>query len=637
MTHLLSALVLTAGLAACFGYGWLWLRLLKVADRSDPLHVPYALGLGMGTLAYLTLAVGLLGFLTRPVLGALTLVGWALLGLSLRSRIRTPKPPGQADRLALVLWGFVALLAGVTLISALRVPDGMDWDGLSYHLAAPKLYLRAGRIFFIPYDSHTQFPFTLEMLFTFGLAFGGPSAAKLFHWAAGWLAAVAVGRWTMRLSAGGRPVPAWAGAAAALAFGSMPLVLWEIGTSYVDLGTALFQFLALAALLDAVSFHEGRPVLDPRRAILAGVFTGFALGTKYTALMQFGLLGLGLCGLLVRTAPEDRKKTWIAATSFVLAGIAVASPWYVKNWIWVHNPVYPFFYRFFPNSYSWNAEAEKGYAAEQTFFGLGTGPQAMLNVFWNLALHGRAFYVKEPKTLMGDKLGSLGPLWAGLVPLVFWTRKLDWRALVCLLYSLASITLWLLMTQQTRYLLPVFAPLAVFVGVVLAGLDSRFMRSITAIFVAISALSSLAMHREMAGHSLRVVTGQISEQDYLRASLPGLYDACEFINQLPTASKVALYQETRGFFLDRDYYWANPGQNNEIPYDTLKSGSELGAFLRGMGITHLLINYDFAGDQGTAPWYRLLMDGIRTGKLEEVFRSEGAELERKGVMVYVIR
>lgn len=639
MTHLLSAIVAAVGLAACYGYGWLWLQLLKSTDRSDPLRVPYALGLGMGTLAYVMLGVGLLGFLTRPVLGGLAAIGWVLLAVALRSGPKSPPPQsrGGVDRLAVAIWCFVALLAGVTALSALRVPDGMDWDGLSYHLAAPKIYLRAGRIVFIPYDSHTQFPFTVEMLFTFGLAFGGPGAAKLFHWAAGWLTAIAVGLWTSRLTAGGRPVPAWVGAAAAVAFGSMPLVLWEIGTSYVDLGTALFQFLALAALLDAVSFQEGRPVLDPRRAALAGIFTGFALGTKYTALIQFGLLGLGLCALLVRAAPAERKKTWLAATTFLAASVVVASPWYVKNWIWVHNPVYPFFYRFFPHSYSWNAEAEKGYAGEQAFFGLGKSPQSMLSVFWNLAVHGRAFYIKEPKTLMGDKLGSLGPLWAGLLPLVFWTRRLDWRAAACLLYTLASVTIWLLMTQQTRYLLPVFAPLAVFVSVVVAGLDSRFMRGCAVAFMALSAVCSLGMHREMAGYSVRVITGQISERDYLRASLPGLYDACEFVNQLPETSKVALYQETRGFYLDRDYYWANPGQNNEIPYDSLKSGGELGSFLQGMGITHILINYDFSGDQSPAPWYRLVIDGIRTGKFEEVFRSEGAVLERKGVMVYAIR
>jgi hypothetical protein len=633
-------LVATAGLAACFGYGWLWLRLLRTADRTDPLHVPYALALGMGTLGYLILAAGLLGGLTRPVLALLSVVGWALAVAGLRSW-RKAAPGTDAEKpegVTTALWGLVALLAAITAISALRVPDGWDWDGLSYHLAAPKIYLRAGRIVFIPYDSHTDFPFTLEMLFTYGLAFGGTGAAKLFHWAAGWLTAVSVGLWTRRLSANGRPVPRWAGAVAALAFGSMPLVLWEIGTAYIDLGTACFQFLALAALLDGIRFQAGRPALDARQLVLAGVFTGFALGTKYTALIQFGLLGLGLCWVLVRASPEGRAKTWVAAALFLVASLAVASPWYVKNWIWVHNPVYPFFYRFFPHSYSWNAEAERGYSGEQDQFGFGTAPAAVLSVFWNLAVHGRAFFIKAPKTLLGDKLGSLGPLWAGLLPLVFWARRLDWRSVACLAYSLASIGIWLLMTQQTRYLLPVFAPLAVFVGVLLAGLDSRLVRRAALGFVGLTTLMSVGMHLPMAQTALRVVSGQISERDYLHVVLPGLYDAAEFINsQLPPGSKVALYQETRGFYLDRDYFWGNPGQHNEIPYDQLKSTDDLVAALRRLGITHVLINYEFSRDQGEAPWYRLLMGAIRTGRLEEIYRSEGAELERKGVMVYVIR
>jgi len=603
------------------------------------MNVPYALALGMGTLAYLVLAVGLLGFLTRPMLCGVAVGGLALLYAAVRSG-SIPAVGTKwisANRLAAGIWCFVALLAGVTAISALRVPDGMDWDGLSYHLAAPKIYLREGRIVFIPYDSHTQFPFTMEMLFTFGLAFGGTGAAKLFHWAAGWLTALAVGLWTMRLHAAGRQTPAWAGAAAAVTFGSMPLVLWEIGTAYVDLGTALFQFLALAALLDAVGFRDGRTVLDPRRAIIAGVLSGFALGTKYTALIQFGLLGLGLCWLLLRSAPQERGKTWAAATTFVLASLVVASPWYIKNWIWVHNPVYPFFYRFFPHSYSWNAEAEKGYAGEQSQFGFGTGIPAVLKIFWNLAVHGREFYVKEPKTLYGDKLGSLGPIWAGLLPLIFWARRLDWRAIACLLYALASIGIWMAMTQQTRYLLPVFAPFAVFIGVLLAGLDSQFVKRTAATFVGVSAVLGLVMHLVMAESALRVVTGEVPEREYLRASLPGLYDAAEFINRLPAGTKVALYQETRGYYLDRDYFWANPGQHNEIPYDKLKSGEELVDFLRTLGITHVLINNQFARDQATAPWYRLLIGAVRSGRLEEVYRSEGAELERKGVMVYAIR
>src|SRR5205823_3823427 len=86
---------------------------------------------------------------------------------------------------------------------ALAPPADLDWDGLSYNLAAPKVYLRDHRIHFIAYDSHTNFPFTVEMLYTLGLAWGGAVAAKLFHWSMAWLTALAVGAWVQRHLRGG--------------------------------------------------------------------------------------------------------------------------------------------------------------------------------------------------------------------------------------------------------------------------------------------------------------------------------------------------------------------------------------------------------------------------------------------------
>ena len=46
----------------------------------------------------------------------------------------------------------VVSLALITLVPALAPPTDLDWDGLSYHLAAPKRYLRHHRIGFIAYD-----------------------------------------------------------------------------------------------------------------------------------------------------------------------------------------------------------------------------------------------------------------------------------------------------------------------------------------------------------------------------------------------------------------------------------------------------------------------------------------------------
>lgn len=596
----------------------------------------------MGTLGYLILAAGLMGQLSRPALGALVVMGWLLAvwgtrqGLLQRERSAVPIAPFERY-LALVAWAFLAVLAVSTLLSAVRNPDGLDWDSLSYHLAAPKIYLREGRIRFIPYDSHTDFPFTLEMLYTLGLAFGGAGAAKLFHWAAGWLTALAIGRWTSQQQVAGQRVPAWAGPVAAAIFASMPVVLWEMGTAYIDLGTALFQFLALVTIINAVEWKEGRPRVHMAGAALAGVLSGFALGTKYTALLQFGLLGLGLVCVLLRTSPWERPVAFKAVLLFLVAGVGVASPWYLKNWLWVHNPVYPFFFSLFPHSFSWTRQAEIAYATEQRSFGLGRGPEQAANVFWNLGLHGRAFYINL-RTLTGDKLGSLGPMWAGLLPLLLWTRGLNRRVWALLAYGLASLVVWFIMSQQVRYLMPVFAPMAVVATLGVVALSSRLVKSAAGAFVALGLVLSLALYWPLVLNSVQLLTGQVDEAQYLDASMvPGTYQAAQFVNQLPEGSTVALYQETRGYYFDRPYFWANPLQHDLIPYDRLERWDELAAELRKFGITHVLINYNFSQGVQAERWYQLLMDGIRSGRLEEVFRSDGAELERKGVMVYAIR
>jgi hypothetical protein len=131
-------------------------------------------------------------------------------------------------------------VAGVTLVAALAPPGGNDWDGLAYHLAAPKVYLRHGRIHFIPYDSHTDFPFTMEMLYSLGLALAGAPLAKLLHWSTGGLTALAVAAFwrTHLLRSGSEPrartrSPAtWAPPLAAALFLSVPHVAWEATTPY---------------------------------------------------------------------------------------------------------------------------------------------------------------------------------------------------------------------------------------------------------------------------------------------------------------------------------------------------------------------------------------------------------------------
>ena len=67
----------------------------------------------------------------------------------------------------------------LSLVQSLTPP--WDYDGLMYHLQGPVTFLEEESIKFSLNNWQINNPFTLEMLFTFGLAFNSDSFAKLIH------------------------------------------------------------------------------------------------------------------------------------------------------------------------------------------------------------------------------------------------------------------------------------------------------------------------------------------------------------------------------------------------------------------------------------------------------------------------
>jgi hypothetical protein len=319
--------------------------------------------------------------------------------------------------------------------------------------------------------------------------------------------------------------------------------------------------------------------------------------------------------------------------------VLVACPWYVKNYLWTNNPVYPFFYSLFPDSVYWTREAEAAYQKEQAFFGLGKEPLALLMAPWNLAMKGWAFFTvltrhAPPGTLPyfdGLQRGGISAAFLALVPLALFTRRWDRRLTGLIGYALALLVPWFFLTQQSRYLLPVAASLAVVAAAVVANLEVDLTRWAAGIFVGVVLLLHAAWGCDkVLARALPVVSGQVTQSDYLRRTFQA-YEASEFINQLPPGSKVAFFQETRGFYLDRDYLWANPLQNTLIPYRDLKNGVELARFMKErLGVTHVLFNRVGAEGSKKDAWYRLLQDAIDREELILLHESRGVE-------VYAIR
>jgi len=593
---------------ACVGAGQ-QICLLLGMKKADLTHrFLFSSAFGLGFLAYATLALGLAGALTRTALMvliiALLLVGGPQLvrfgrelGNRLKAAASTTVGPWQSATGA-----FFALVGFFTLIGALAPSTSNDWDGLSYHLAAAKIYITQGRIRPIWWMSHSNFPFTWEMLYTLGLALHGQALAKLFHWLAGVLTAGCV--YALATAVFSKR----AGTMAAFCFAAVPLVLWEGTSASNDLAGALFTALALLAWLRWRNEGEW--------GWLAGsaVSCGFALGCKMTA----GALWLFLA-ISTAVACSRMKRPGRELLGFLLISAAVACPWYLKSYIWTGNPVYPFFYNLFGGAY-WSRQAAAEYRQEQLGFGMGRSLWAFLGAPFNLTFSGDWFSNRpgQPFTVTTQ---SIGPLFLALIPGLFFARPLRREARWLLGFAAFFMLSWFFLTQHVRYALPVLPVLAALAGGgadAAPGLAKSAARAVCA-FVGFFALCLLLL---LAWPGLRAALCLESEDEYLRRNLD-YYPTVEMVNSLPAGSKVLLYGETRGFYFDVPYMWGN--HHHEIfRYDRMRGPADLVKAYRKQGVTHLLMTriFEAAVQSEDKPLARRLRQAIEA---EMVVPAQGVE------------
>src|SRR5271157_1535835 len=192
-----------------------------------------------------------------------------------------------------------------------------SFDGAGYHLGFVARYLREHGFHPVTWNLYASLSQGVEMLYLFAFAFGRHSAASMVHFA--FLLAL-----TWQVFAYGRRVGfPMAGACAALMVFASPLVGVDGTSAYIDvaLASVVFTLFHLLQIWD-----EGR---SPRLLLVIGLVAGFAYAVKYTG--------------------------W-PAVPYALAVVA----WKIKNALWMHNPLAPFFNHWFPNPYV-TAAFEDGY------------------------------------------------------------------------------------------------------------------------------------------------------------------------------------------------------------------------------------------------------------------------------------
>jgi hypothetical protein len=153
--------------------------------------------------------------------------------------------------------------------------------------------------------------------------------------------------------------------------------------------------------------------------------------------------------------------------------------------------------------------------------------------------------------------------------------------------TLISLAMWFVLSQQSRYIVPLMLPLAALLGGAVRKLQLGPLVAGVTVLQAVYSLWVLEADRVI--QQMQVITGKISAEDYQKAHI-SFYEPAQLINTEAAGGKVALYDETFGYLLDVPYMWANPGHSTEIPYDEMKTGADYAAAMKKLGFTHVYVN-----------------------------------------------
>lgn len=613
----LGLLVLALLLAG--GLGRKVLRWFRLEGLSPLEEVVFSLPLGLGILAYAVMALGLVGVLQPwailvllAVAGACTWPEWTQIvgGLSgcTKAGGELWRRAGLWERLVLVMTGLILVL---TLLQALAPP--WEYDALMYHLQGPREFLAAGRILLLPDNWPANYPLTIQMLFTVGLAFGSSTFAKLVHLVYGALLPLGVLAFARRYL---QSVPGWV--AAAILVGIPIYPIWA-GLAYADIAWALYEFLGLYACSLWVETNRRRWLG------LSGLVIGLALGSKYLALGGAAVLGLWV---LWRGRAHGWKAALASATVFGGTALLVGSPWYVKNWLWAGNPVFPWFF----GGAGWTAERVDWIRTYHGSFSAGHRLWDYLLLPWNLYARHERFGTFKGSIEVPSLLFPLALLYP-------WTRRSRPMNDVAWI-TLLRFGVWALGSQQTRHLLPVFPGLSLLTAQVLTGLAGRpslrrwgriLTTGLTAGMVAATLLYSIFFFMDI--RPLRVVSGLESKDRFLRRVVHD-YAAVQYVQaHLSAQERAMLMWDAQAFYCDeRCLPDAEHSLWTRLALADLRVSS-VAARLRGRGVTHLLfsvpdvdfiLQHDPTGDHRRAAEF--FLQEFRESCAREIYRDDWTRL-----------
>ncbi len=566
---LFGYMVLTAA-----GIGRMLVRQFQLAFSSLEFSI-LSLLLGLAFLSMCIAALGLAGLLTKTGIFACLMLGGFISSYEWHELFRNAVWAARSRRwlkthsvYETLLLIFVIGMFPLLILNALT--PVWDYDALLYHLEVPRQFLAEGRISFNPDIFESAYPFLGEMLFMVGIVARVEPLAKFINLTYAILFILSTYSFAVRFF--NREV---ALTAVGILVSTPILMIWATWVS-TDYAWGAFEFWALYAICLWLAGQKQ----DTRKWLtLAGVLSGLAASTKYISLPVLLIVAVLVLWKSMEGSKQPFAESFRNVLTFGISAGLVMSFWYVKNWIWTGNPIYPLLF----GGTGWDPLKDQLFTKDyMSTFGIGRN---LLNFFL------------LPYYIYAQQYRFSALPWEFIPPLVWlaflfpFLKKSQEQSAVNI-YTFLYYIWWFLGSQLLRFLLPVSAFLAILAGAVLDRWPHVVRSALRLTLIAGLAVLSFAYQFTVLQNSgtFSYVMGQTSSEEILQTFVDD-YRVKQFIQQ-------ALSEEQRALFLwdGRGYYCDSrcvPDYSQSLAVRlTLRSAppQQLAHELRSDGITHLMLS-----------------------------------------------
>ncbi len=534
-----------------FGLGnFLRRKLLPMTGESPPIF--FSLAIGLTSICYLAFF-----FLIRfPFRNELLLItALVLIIITLRETesffcyLRTIRTtfnfsPKLID--ILLVLAFLILLMP-PLLQVFTPP--YSWDALTYHLTVPRIYIDNGGFVYIPLNIYSNMPMNVDLLFLVCLRFADDVVAKLLHFSLGIFLVLAMINFSRRHLHSWRP-----GILAGILFITNPMVNYEYGVAFIDVGMAFFMFMAFYAAVESILSDEKKRATS--WLVVSAIFCGFHAGAKYTGIYaSFAIFALFLVALYSKKILHLAKTPELVQTGVILFLMVLLflAPWLGKNHLLTHNPVYPMLYKWL-NGKDWTLNMAQQLIDWQHNIGFG---RSLTDYFLLLP---RIFTISayDYKYFAGPLCPAI--LVAFTVALFFTLRQQRHWFWILLIGFLGFFIPWSLGVQQVRFLIPAL-PLLALASAIWMPREFPTARYQIGSILLIFLFTSLGLfygkynfdELKRNWSNLSMILGKTTRSEFLSLKVRS-YRCFKYLEKItPKNEKILLLYENHGYYLHRPF------------------------------------------------------------------------------------